>query len=200
MTNAILARPRQETIMKRYAFLMDMDKCIGCRGCAMACKNFNQLEPMMTWRQIYPLSEAIYPHRERAFLSLACNHCDNPACMSACPTRSYIKREDGIVVHNQQSCIGCQNCVRSCPYGAPRYSEAKRHVEKCSLCHERLDAGLQPACVQACVTGALQLVDLNDLRNANVVQFPAGYPHMPKLGPATRFILPRMPHTVVRGA
>ena len=71
---------------KRYAFLMDMDKCIGCRGCGMACKNFNQLEPDMVWRQVYPLDERIYPHRDRAFLSLACNHCDDPACLAACPT------------------------------------------------------------------------------------------------------------------
>ena len=61
---------------KRYAFLLDMDKCIGCRGCAMACKNFNQLDPGMVWRQVYPLAESIYPHRERAFLSLSCNHCE----------------------------------------------------------------------------------------------------------------------------
>ena len=52
---------------KRYAFLMNADKCIGCRGCAMACKNFNRLEPSMVWRQVYPLAESIYPHRERAF-------------------------------------------------------------------------------------------------------------------------------------
>ena len=91
---------------KRHAFLMDMDKCIGCRSCAMACKNFNQLEPDMVWRQVYPLDEAIYPHHDRAFLSLACNHCEHPACMDACPTSSYQKRPDGVVVHHKETCIG----------------------------------------------------------------------------------------------
>ena len=181
---------------KRYAFLMNADKCIGCRGCAMACKTFNQLEPNMVWRQVYPLAESIYPHRERAFYSLACNHCDDPACLRACPTGSYEKREDGIVVHHQETCIGCTNCVRSCPYGAPRYNAEEKHAEKCSMCWERIDAGLLPACVQACPVGALELVDLNTLDEPNAVQFPAGYPSMPRLNPSTRFILPRMPRQI----
>lgn len=73
---------------KRYAFLMNADKCIGCRGCAMACKNFNRLEPSMVWRQVYPLAESIYPHRERAFYSLACNLATTPpVCGPALPAR-----------------------------------------------------------------------------------------------------------------
>ncbi|KAF5083253.1 MULTISPECIES: 4Fe-4S dicluster domain-containing protein [Desulfovibrio] len=181
---------------KRRAFLMDMDKCIGCRSCAMACKNFNQLEPDMVWRQVYPLDEAIYPHHDRAFLSLACNHCEHPACMDACPTSSYEKRPDGVVVHHKETCIGCTNCIRSCPYGAPRFNKAEKHAEKCSMCHERLDAGLLPACVQGCPTGALELVDLEQFDDTNAVQNPAGYPAMPRLNPSTRFILPRMPRQV----
>lgn len=177
----------------RYAFLLDMDKCIGCRGCAMACKNFNQLEPEMIWRQVYPLADEIYPHSGRAFLSLSCNHCDNPACMEACPTHSYYKRPDGIVVHTEENCIGCQNCILSCPYGAPRYNPVKGKAEKCSMCYERIEAGLLPACVQGCVTGALQIVNLEDMPDAGLVQYPAGYPVMTSVGPSTRFILPKLP-------
>lgn len=179
--------------MSRYAFLVDADKCIGCRGCAMACKNFNQLEPSMVWRQVYPLDTIIYPHRERAFLSLACNHCDDPACLRACPTASYSKRVDGIVVHNQETCIGCSNCVRSCPYGAPRINPEKKLAEKCSMCHERIDAGLLPACVQACPVEAITLIDLDKDDIRGTVQYPHGYPKMQKLNPSTRFILPRLP-------
>jgi Fe-S-cluster-containing hydrogenase component 2 len=84
----------------RRAFLVNSDKCIGCRGCAMACKSFNQLEPERFWRYVYPLDKEIYPHEERAFYSLACNHCENPACLAACPVEAYTKREDGVVVHN----------------------------------------------------------------------------------------------------
>jgi Fe-S-cluster-containing dehydrogenase component len=84
----------------RRAFLVNSDKCIGCRGCAMACKSFNQLEPERFWRYVYPLDKEIYPHEERAFFSLACNHCENPACLAACPVEAYTKRDDGVVVHN----------------------------------------------------------------------------------------------------
>lgn len=84
----------------RRAFLVNSDKCIGCRGCAMACKSFNQLEPDRFWRYVYPLDKDIYPHEERAFYSLACNHCEHPACVAACPVEAYTKREDGVVVHN----------------------------------------------------------------------------------------------------
>ena len=179
---------------KRRAFLMDMDKCIGCRSCAMACKNFNQLEPDMVWRQVYPLDEAIYPHHDRAFLSLACNHCEHPACMDACPTSSYEKRPDGVVVHHKETCIGCTNCIRSCPYGAPRFNKAEKHAEKCSMCYERLDVGMQPACVNACPVGALTLIDLDaDPIPDNAVQYPPGFPRMPQLNPGTRFILARQP-------
>lgn len=72
---------------KRYAFLMNADKCIGCRGCAMACKNFNRLEPSMVWRQVYPLAESIYPHRERAFYSLGLQPLRRPRLSAGLPYR-----------------------------------------------------------------------------------------------------------------
>lgn len=183
---------------KRYAFLVDCDKCIGCRGCAMACKNYNRLIPEMTWRYVYPLAEEIYPHFERAFYSLSCNHCENPACLKACPVGAYTKRADGIVAHNPSRCIGCHNCVRSCPYGAPRYNPTARRAEKCSLCYDLIDAGRLPACVNGCVTKALTLINLAEFEETNAIQFPAGYPQKPELNPGTRFIWPRLPRQVRR--
>lgn len=181
-------------MQKQYAFLVDAERCIGCFTCAMACRNYYHQEKGVVWRQVYPLSEEIYPHRERAFLSLACNHCEDPACLNVCPVKAYTKREeDGVVVHHQDRCIGCGNCIRSCPYGAPTFNPVEKRAEKCSLCHERLDAGLNPMCTQACPTGALTLVDLATLPDSGQVQYPAGYPKMTRLNPSTRFILPKAP-------
>lgn len=179
---------------KRYAFVVDSERCIGCMTCAMACKSYYQRPAGIHWRDVYPLGESIYPHRERAFYSLACNHCKDPACYRACPVKAYSIREDGIVVHHQDKCIGCQNCVRSCPYGVPKYNPELKKVEKCSLCHERIDAGLLPVCVQSCPVEAIRLEDLNTFDDPRAVQFPPGYPYMPRLDPATRFIVPKTPH------
>lgn len=180
----------------RRAFLVDVDKCIGCRGCAMACKDFNNLEPMLFWRYVYPLDQKLYPHRGRAFYSLGCNHCEDPACVHACPAKTYTKRADGVVVHDPTDCLGCKNCIRCCPYGAPHFNEVTKKAEKCSMCYERLDVGMLPACVEACPVGALQLVDLDSLDAPNAVAVPPGFPDMPQIGPGTRFIMPKTPEQV----
>ncbi|MDR0247092.1 MAG: 4Fe-4S dicluster domain-containing protein [Burkholderiales bacterium] len=182
---------------KRYAFFVDAARCIGCETCAMACKQYYQQSQGIFWRKVIPLAADIYPHQERAFYSLACNHCKKPICAEVCPAKAYSIRNDGIVVHLQEKCIGCKNCVNRCPYGAPQFDAEKKKAGKCSLCYERLDAKLSPVCVQSCPVGALRLVDLNTLPDKNAVQFPAGYPKMPQLDPGTRFIPPRKPATVI---
>ncbi|MEW5723944.1 MAG: 4Fe-4S dicluster domain-containing protein [Thermodesulfobacteriota bacterium] len=184
---------------KQLAFYVNAQRCLGCFTCAMACKNQYHQEPGVVWRMVYPLSEEIYPHRERAFYSLACNHCENPTCLEVCPVKAYTKREsDGVVVHDQERCIGCKNCIRSCPYGAPRYNPVLNKAEKCSLCWQRLDAGLKPACVQACPVEALQLVDLAALNEPDLVQFPPGFPQFPEINSSTRFRAPRLPQAIRR--
>jgi len=97
------------------------------------------------------------------------------------------------VVHEQEKCIGCGNCIRSCPYGAPHYNPVEKRAEKCSLCWQRLDAGLKPACVQSCPVNALQLIDLATFGETNAVQYPPGYPKMEKLNPSTRFRQAELP-------
>jgi Fe-S-cluster-containing dehydrogenase component len=164
----------------------------------MACKNQYHQEAGIVWRQLYPLHEEIYPHRDRAFYSLACNHCHNPCCMEDCPVSAFTKRDDGVVVHHPEMCIGCTNCVRSCPFGAPRYNPTTRKAEKCSLCWERLDAGLQPACVQACPTGALTLIDLATFNEPEAVRFAPGFPRREDINPSVRFKLPKQPKIVRR--
>ncbi|MCF8031383.1 MAG: 4Fe-4S dicluster domain-containing protein [Desulfohalobiaceae bacterium] len=184
---------------KQLAFYIDSRRCIGCFTCAMACKNQYHQPYGVIWRDVYELKEEIYPHRERAFYSLACNHCENPTCLNVCPVIAYYKREkDGVVVHEQDKCIGCGNCIRACPYGAPRYNPVLKRAEKCSFCWQRLDAGLKPACVLGCPTRALQIVDLAEFDEPNAVQYPAGFPRYPGLNPSVRFRLPAMPKMIRR--
>lgn len=184
---------------KQYGFLVDVRRCIGCYSCAMACKNQYHQPAGVVWRDLYPLSEDIYPHRERAFLSLACNHCEKPTCRDVCPVQAYHKRdEDGVVIHDQEKCIGCGNCIRSCPYGAPKYNPQVKRAEKCSLCWQRLDDGLQPACVLGCPAKALELIDVIEFKAADTTQYTAGFPRFTKLNPSVRFRPPRQPIEIRR--
>ncbi len=183
----------------QLGFFIDTNRCIGCFTCAMACKNQYHQEVGVQWRQVHPLTTEIYPHRERAFLSLACNHCERPTCLEVCPVKAYYKRDkDGVVVHEQDKCIGCGNCIRSCPYGAPRYNAALKKAEKCSFCWQRLDAGLKPACVLSCPVEALQIVDLATFKEPRAVQYPPGFPRFPKLNPSVRFLTAEQPRVVTR--
>jgi Fe-S-cluster-containing dehydrogenase component len=173
----------------QLGFYMDSKKCIGCFSCAMACKNQYHTMASIQWRCVYPLDNDIHPHRNRSFCSLACHHCRAPACVAACPVRAYTKRDiDGVVIHTQERCIGCQNCIRACPFGAPRYNPILKKAEKCSLCWQRLDAGLQPACVMACPVEALVLIDLLNDDLSAMDRFPAGFPEIEQLDPSVRFV------------
>jgi DMSO reductase iron-sulfur subunit len=180
------------------AFLVDVNRCIGCFSCAMACKNYNGIEGRIKWRQLYPLSEKHFAYDERAYYSLSCNHCANPVCVSACPTGAYRKREsDGVVIHDQTVCIGCTNCIRACPYGAPQYNEILKKAEKCSMCHERQDSGLEPACVQACPVKAITVEELTGLDAPQSMKTPPGFPDSPALNPSVRFVLPQLPLVMI---
>ncbi|MEG2171760.1 MAG: 4Fe-4S dicluster domain-containing protein [Desulfovibrionaceae bacterium] len=179
----------------RYAFLIDSHKCTGCHACVMACKNYNQLAPYQKWRIVYALTEDVYPFEGRAFYSLGCNHCEDPACLKVCPVGAYSIRRDGIVVHDYDQCVGCGRCVRSCPYEVPTFDPGMQKTHKCNMCYERIDKGLQPFCVQACTTGGLSLIDLHTTNYT--IQYPARFPYRPELNPSTRFLLPRVPRLVM---
>ena len=184
---------------KQRAFFMDVQRCIGCFSCAMACKNQYHQEEGVKWRELIPLKEEIYPHRERAWLSLACNHCERPTCLLVCPVKAYYKRDsDGVVVHEQDKCIGCGNCIRSCPYGAPKFNPVLEKAEKCSFCWQRLDAGLKPACVQGCPTQALRMVELDAWDEPGSVHYISGFPEFPQLNPSIRFRAPTQPKVIRR--
>lgn len=147
--------------MAQVGWIVDLKKCIGCRSCFVACKAENQTPLRTDWRYVVERESGTYPEPKREFISLACNHCDAPACLKACPVDAISKREsDGVVLIDQDKCIGCRYCYFVCPYGAPRVDTDTGKVGKCTMCVHRLDASenLEPACATTCLTGALQFV------------------------------------------
>lgn len=174
---------------KQLGFHHNMDLCIGCKACQMACKNEYELESEVNWRRVYPFREDP-AQPERNFLSVACNHCEHPECARVCPVGAYTKREDGIVVQDHAKCIGCRLCTMACPYGAARYSPKHRKASKCELCKDRLDQDLQPACVVACPMSALKLIDLAAFDQPLAVQSVPGFPDSDITHPSIRFTPP----------
>ena len=173
---------------KQLGFLIDLGKCVGCRGCEMACINENRLEQFL-YRKVLKISH----NQFHGFLSMACNHCANPECLRVCPDRCYRKRRDGIVVHDAAKCSGCRSCVGACPFRAPAISPRTGKVSKCSFCHGRIDQGLKPCCVAACIPGALQVIELTQHQGDAAVANLPEVSIMRFTKPSVRFIPPRQP-------
>jgi len=147
---------------EQYRFHFDATACVGCRCCEVACNEQNNNPADIKWRRVGEVEGGEFPVFTQLFNSMSCNHCLDPECLIGCPTESYIKiAETGIVVHDDDTCIGCQYCTWNCPYGVPTYHEERNIVTKCHMCHERLDVGETPACVQACPSGAIEIEVVN---------------------------------------
>ena len=157
--------------MTRLAFFFDSSTCSGCKTCQMACKDKNDLPVGQIWRRIYEVSGggwrkdgASWTQDVFAYnLSLSCNHCEDPICARNCPTKAIRKREDGIVLIDQASCIGCKYCSWVCPYGAPQFDPDRGVMGKCDLCADYVDQGKNPSCVDACPMRALDFGDYDEL-------------------------------------
>jgi len=144
--------------MSGAGFLVDLHRCVGCGSCVLACRIENGRADDQSWRRVLPINLRRHPGGPTYFLSVACHHCDEPACLRGCPSRAYEKRSDGVVIHRDERCLGCRYCEMTCPFGTPKYDAARGVVSKCHLCAHRLDQGLAPACVAACPTEALRYV------------------------------------------
>lgn len=213
--------------MGQRGWLIDLGKCIGCESCTVACKAEWNTAPLesplefkdgcagdladdpdfagclaqpkhLSYRWVIFQEGGQYPNPTRLFITSACNHCDKPSCMAACPLtnekdptnpRNVITKRasDGVVLINQETCIGCRYCMWACPYGAPQFNEATRKVEKCTFCVHRLDAGLQPACVTTCVGRALYMVEDFDLVESGQ-NAPPGFANPRLTTPAVQFV------------
>lgn len=149
--------------MARYAIVLDTRRCIGCHSCTVACRINNDLPIDMIYNPVTTVGPTgVFPHIHMLHLPLICMHCDEPPCVSSCPTGASQQRPDGIVWVEEQKCIGCKACVMACPYGARTPNPETGIVNKCDFCMDRVDVGKEPYCVQTCHQRARIFGDLDD--------------------------------------
>lgn len=195
--------------MTRYAMALDTAACIGCNACTLACKVENASPSGIWMAPVIEREFGEFPDTRKAFLPLLCNHCEDAPCIAACPSGAISRRADGIVLIDQDVCCGTRACVIACPYGAIHYyhrpdplqtpferSRVAHHqagtAKKCTFCAPRIDRGLQPACVEACPTGARIFGDIEDpaspvsLALAAREAVPLGTPR--PTGPSVRYL------------
>jgi DMSO reductase iron-sulfur subunit len=175
---------------KQHGFFFTADNCIGCHACEAACSEKNENPPHLAFRSVGYVEGGSYPDFKRLNISMACNHCDDPVCLKGCPTRAYTKHtEYGAVLQDPETCFGCGYCTWVCPYNAPQLDPVKGQVSKCNMCVDRLEVGLKPACVAACVGNALDfgvIETVPDKREQARVEIP-GFPSPEITHPNVRF-------------
>lgn len=151
--------------MSHYAFFFDASRCTGCKTCELACKDYKKLPVDYTYRRVFDYEggtwnqadEHTWTHDVFSYhISIACNHCEKPACTKVCPTTAMHKDpETQLVIVDANKCIGCGYCELACPYGAPHVDREIGHSVKCDGCMTRTKAGQKPICVEACPLRAL---------------------------------------------
>ena len=171
---------------KQKAVVVDSRRCIGCKGCQVACKAWNKLPAEqtevsggeytnptyfspITWKIVHFKEIGDYDNNQPGtgglkwrMLADNCKHCLEPGCVSVCPSGALWKRSDGPVLYDVDRCIGCGYCEMACPWGIPNFDEEIHSIRKCTMCFDRIDQGLEPACVATCPTDALQFMTLEE--------------------------------------
>jgi formate dehydrogenase iron-sulfur subunit len=178
---------------EQYRFHFDMTKCIGCKCCVVACNEQNGNPADLNWRRVGEVEGGYYPHTQRHYLSMGCNHCVEPSCLIGCPVEAYTKDPvTGVVIHSADACIGCQYCTWNCSYGVPQYNPERGVVGKCDMCHNRLSDGMAPACVNACPEGAIaiEIVNIAEWRRDYLSANAPGLPSADDSISTTRVTLP----------
>ncbi|KJS07135.1 MAG: aspartate carbamoyltransferase [Gammaproteobacteria bacterium BRH_c0] len=175
---------------KQHSFFFTADNCIGCHACEAACAEKNETPAHLSFRSVGYVEGGSYPDYKRVNISMACNHCDDPVCLKGCPTAAYTKHtEYGAVLQDPETCFGCGYCTWVCPYNAPQLDPVMGQVSKCNMCVDRLEVGLKPACVSACVGNALDfgvVENIPENREEAKVSIP-GFPDPDITHPNIRF-------------
>jgi anaerobic dimethyl sulfoxide reductase subunit B len=159
---------------KQLGFYVDIANCTGCKACQVACKDKNNLPAGVRWRRVFQYEGGewieqrdgnMIPSNVYAYpVSSACAHCENPLCAEVCPAKAISKRADGIVLIDQDKCIGCRYCEWACPYGAPQFNEDAGVMTKCNMCYDLVDKGERPVCVESCPHRAMDFGPVSELR------------------------------------
>ena len=166
--------------MAKMGVLIDMSKCIGCRACQIACKEWNGLPPEKTENRgtyqnpprLSPVTWTLIEFREEKqdgkilwhFRRVGCHHCTYANCMEACPVGAIKRSPSGMIYVDHSRCMGCKNCVMACPFGIPQMDPETGMMYKCTGCYDRIENGLPPACAKACPTGALTFGPVSQLK------------------------------------
>ncbi len=158
------------------ALLIDSTRCVGCRGCQVACKEWNSLPGEKntffansqgyqnpadltagTWTLITFNETNAAGHFDWVFGKLQCMHCNEPGCVTACPVNALVKTDEGPVVYDANICLGCRYCQLVCPFLVPRFEwdKALPRITKCTMCSDRISEGMEPACAKSCATDAI---------------------------------------------
>ncbi|QGP91501.1 Anaerobic dimethyl sulfoxide reductase chain B [Neomoorella glycerini] len=149
-----------------YAIYLDVNRCVGCQACIVACMDQNDGETgkeQIAWRQVFVVERGEFPRVKVNYISLSCMNCQDAPCLMICPTRAISMEEyTGIILVDARRCIGCHSCALVCPFGVPRFGQDGK-MQKCNLCIERIKQALEPACVRACPAKALQFGPVNEL-------------------------------------
>lgn len=176
--------------LKQHGFFFNADNCIACHACEAACSEKNDNPAHIAFRSVGFVEGGTYPAYQRLNISMACNHCDDPVCLKGCPTRAYTKfAEYGAVLQDPDICFGCGYCTWVCPYNAPQLDPEKGQVSKCNMCVDRLEVGLKPACVSACLGKALEFGVIENIpegREQAKTEIP-GFPRTDITHPNIRF-------------
>jgi Fe-S-cluster-containing dehydrogenase component len=152
--------------MTQNAILTDLNRCVGCLACSVACKAANNVPIGSFWNKVLRVGPNKKENAEKwtdvemYFIPIGCQHCESPECVKVCPTEASQKRADGTVQIDKSKCIGCQFCVMACPYNVRYLNEEERVVEKCTLCEQKTAQGELPQCVAQCAGRARYFGDI----------------------------------------
>jgi sulfite dehydrogenase (quinone) subunit SoeB len=201
----------------KLGLVIDLDTCVGCQACVVACKQWNTsgtLGPLtdyqpygaepsgVAFNRVRSYEIDVFPNNKTVNMPMSCMHCETAECVTVCPTgASYKRAEDGIVLVDQDKCMGCNLCAWACPYGARELDSASGTMKKCTLCVDRIydellpEADRQPACVLTCPTHARHFGDFEDPDSnvSKLVRERGGVQSLPELGynPVNRYLPPR---------